>query len=226
MPSLFPGPEDASAQAARLAPRLRALADRGIYFDTSNWNYQDWLGSIYTPGRYATRGKFSRKKIGPSVGEVYRAPAPGAGRAGWRRSDGAGTGRSPRRAPSRVRNAKDGTPRCPGRSERGAPGRSRSPPEARWPASRSWRARRPRVPRASRGSSRLRSVGRTAERPGRRGDRGRPPEYCGRDWPRSPDPRRRAVPPGRGSRRVRRQPRRDWPRLGSQPGARSRARGR
>ena len=44
-------------------PKLRRLADQGIYFGTSSWKYEGWLGSIYTPERYATRGKFSRKKF-------------------------------------------------------------------------------------------------------------------------------------------------------------------
>jgi uncharacterized protein YecE (DUF72 family) len=50
-------------QAARLAPRLRDLADRGIYFGTSSWKYEGWLGSIYSESRYQTRGKLSKKKF-------------------------------------------------------------------------------------------------------------------------------------------------------------------
>jgi uncharacterized protein YecE (DUF72 family) len=50
-------------QAARLAPKLRALADRGIYFGTSSWKYDGWLGTIYTEARYVTRGKFSNAKF-------------------------------------------------------------------------------------------------------------------------------------------------------------------
>jgi uncharacterized protein YecE (DUF72 family) len=42
-----------------LAPKLRGLADRGIYFGTSSWRYDGWLGSIYRQERYLTRGKFS-----------------------------------------------------------------------------------------------------------------------------------------------------------------------
>ena len=38
---------DSPAQAALLAPKLRALADRNIYFGTSSWKYDGWLGSIY-----------------------------------------------------------------------------------------------------------------------------------------------------------------------------------
>ena len=32
----------------RLAERLRALAAEGIYFGTSSWKYEGWLGGIYT----------------------------------------------------------------------------------------------------------------------------------------------------------------------------------
>ncbi|WP_406699740.1 DUF72 domain-containing protein [Singulisphaera sp. Ch08] len=49
--------------AAKLAPRLHALADQGIHFGTSSWKYPGWLGSIYSPERYVTRSKFSQKKF-------------------------------------------------------------------------------------------------------------------------------------------------------------------
>jgi uncharacterized protein YecE (DUF72 family) len=49
--------------AARLAPLLRSWADRGIYFGGSSWKYEGWLGSVYTPEKYFTRNKFSRKKF-------------------------------------------------------------------------------------------------------------------------------------------------------------------
>jgi hypothetical protein len=61
--SLFPEPDEPPPQAARLRPRLRALADRGIYFGTSSWKYEGWLGSIYKTDRYLTRGKHSRAKF-------------------------------------------------------------------------------------------------------------------------------------------------------------------
>jgi uncharacterized protein YecE (DUF72 family) len=50
-------------QAARLAPKLRSLADRGVYFGTSSWKYDGWLGSIYSQDRYLTRGKLSNAKF-------------------------------------------------------------------------------------------------------------------------------------------------------------------
>ncbi len=43
--------------------RLESLAARGVYFGTSSWKYEGWLGSIYTAERYQTRGRFSRKKF-------------------------------------------------------------------------------------------------------------------------------------------------------------------
>ena len=63
MPSLFPESDDPAPQAVRLAPRLRALAEKGIYFGTSSWKYQGWLGSIYRESRYQTRNKLSKKKF-------------------------------------------------------------------------------------------------------------------------------------------------------------------
>ncbi|GIW89382.1 MAG: hypothetical protein KatS3mg108_3706 [Isosphaeraceae bacterium] len=58
-------------QAARLAPRLRALAERGVYFGTSSWKYPGWLGTIYTPERYQTRGKFNQKLFDATCLEEY-----------------------------------------------------------------------------------------------------------------------------------------------------------
>ena len=91
--SQLPGFEsyDRPPQAARLAPKLRALAGRGIYFGTSSWKYEGWLGSIYSPGRYQTRNRYSKTKfdetclaeyaeVFPAVcGDFafYQFPAPG-----------------------------------------------------------------------------------------------------------------------------------------------------
>jgi uncharacterized protein YecE (DUF72 family) len=54
---------DQPAQAERLGPRLRALAAQGLYFGTSSWKYEGWLGSIYSPERYSVRGRFSPRKF-------------------------------------------------------------------------------------------------------------------------------------------------------------------
>ena len=58
--SLFDdGPEDdPPGRAALLGPKLRSLADEGVFFGTSSWKYEGWLGSIYHAERYETRGKF------------------------------------------------------------------------------------------------------------------------------------------------------------------------
>ena len=63
--SFLPGFEsrELAPQAARLAPKLRELADKGVQFGTSSWKYDGWLGTIYQADRYLTRGKFSNKKF-------------------------------------------------------------------------------------------------------------------------------------------------------------------
>jgi uncharacterized protein YecE (DUF72 family) len=77
--SLFPlfDPADAPPpQAARLAPKLRALADQGVYFGTSSWKYEGWIGSIYSRDRYATRGRFSRQKFDAECLAEYASTFP------------------------------------------------------------------------------------------------------------------------------------------------------
>lgn len=73
--SLFPE-MDQPDQAARLAPRLKRLAEAGIYFGTSSWKYPGWLGSIYDEDRYRTRGKFSQKKFDESCLPEYAQTFP------------------------------------------------------------------------------------------------------------------------------------------------------
>src|SRR5271157_2642607 len=58
---LFGDPEPQARSP--LAARLQALAGEGVYFGTSSWKYPGWLGSIYRPERYLTRGRFSQKKF-------------------------------------------------------------------------------------------------------------------------------------------------------------------
>ncbi len=77
--SLLPGFEEETPmapQAARLAPRLRSLAERGIYFGTSSWKYEGWLGTIYNEERYKTRGKLSKKKFDESCFREYASTFP------------------------------------------------------------------------------------------------------------------------------------------------------
>ncbi len=44
-----------------LKARLDSLAARHIYIGGSSWKYEGWLGQIYSPDRYRTRGRFSKK---------------------------------------------------------------------------------------------------------------------------------------------------------------------
>lgn len=55
--------DDQPERAAALAPKLRALAEKNLFFGTSSWKYEGWLGSIYRTELYETRGKFSKKKF-------------------------------------------------------------------------------------------------------------------------------------------------------------------
>ncbi|MEZ5352740.1 MAG: DUF72 domain-containing protein [Bryobacteraceae bacterium] len=47
----------------KLAEKLRRAASRGIYFGGSSWKYEGWMGQIYTPERYTTRGKISHRRF-------------------------------------------------------------------------------------------------------------------------------------------------------------------
>jgi uncharacterized protein YecE (DUF72 family) len=76
MGSLFPDADDLPPQAARLAPKLHALAKKGAYFGTSSWKYQGWLGSIYSESRYQSRGKLSKKKFDDTCLSEYARTFP------------------------------------------------------------------------------------------------------------------------------------------------------
>jgi uncharacterized protein YecE (DUF72 family) len=60
-PSLFSIPEDEASLAPVLRPRLNELAAHNILIGGSSWKYEGWLGNIYSPSRYRTRGRFSKK---------------------------------------------------------------------------------------------------------------------------------------------------------------------
>jgi uncharacterized protein YecE (DUF72 family) len=46
-----------------LKAAVAALAREQIYVGTSSWKYEGWLGLLYTPERYLTRGRVSRAKF-------------------------------------------------------------------------------------------------------------------------------------------------------------------
>ena len=54
-----------------LASRIQQLAQEHVYIGASSWKYQGWLGQIYTPERYSTRGRFSQKKFEEQCLEEY-----------------------------------------------------------------------------------------------------------------------------------------------------------
>lgn len=55
--------EPSSFDRGRLKTKLDELARQRAFIGTSSWKYQGWLGQIYTPGRYLTRGRFSEKRF-------------------------------------------------------------------------------------------------------------------------------------------------------------------
>src|SRR5262249_40544587 len=76
--SLFDA-DDRPPLAARLAPSLRSLAERGVCFGTSSWKYEGWLGTAYSPERYLTRRKFSRKRFAAECLREYAETFPVVG---------------------------------------------------------------------------------------------------------------------------------------------------
>lgn len=64
---------------APLAARLHKLAARGVYLGTSSWKYAGWLGQVYDPSRYATRGRFSERKFEQECLTEYAGVFPAVG---------------------------------------------------------------------------------------------------------------------------------------------------
>ncbi len=46
-----------------LRPKLLDLAGRGVFVGTSSWKYPGWCGTLYDPGRYEWRGRFSESRF-------------------------------------------------------------------------------------------------------------------------------------------------------------------
>jgi uncharacterized protein YecE (DUF72 family) len=59
-----------------LGRKLSALASRNILIGTSSWKYEGWLGQIYSPERYTSRGKFSQKRFQAECLGEYAASFP------------------------------------------------------------------------------------------------------------------------------------------------------
>jgi uncharacterized protein YecE (DUF72 family) len=72
--SLFDEPPE--YELTPLGHKLAALASRNILVGTSSWKYEGWLGQIYTPERYTSRGKFSQKRFQAECLGEYAANFP------------------------------------------------------------------------------------------------------------------------------------------------------
>ena len=68
--------EPSSLDRVKLATKLRRLAEQGIYIGGSSWKYEGWLGQIYTPERYYTRGRFSQKRFEETCIQEYAETFP------------------------------------------------------------------------------------------------------------------------------------------------------
>ena len=64
---------------APLARRLADLARRGVHIGTSSWKYPGWLGKVYDPARYATRGKIAKTRFDRDCLEEYARVFPTVG---------------------------------------------------------------------------------------------------------------------------------------------------
>jgi len=72
--SLFDEPPE--YELTPLGQKLAALASRNILVGTSSWKYEGWLGQIYSPERYTSRGKFSQKRFQAECLGEYAASFP------------------------------------------------------------------------------------------------------------------------------------------------------
>jgi uncharacterized protein YecE (DUF72 family) len=72
--SLFEEPS--AFDRRRLRSRLSALAADNVFIGTSSWKYEGWLDQIYSPRRYMTRGRFSRKRFNDECLSEYAETFP------------------------------------------------------------------------------------------------------------------------------------------------------
>jgi Uncharacterized conserved protein len=73
---LFDEPDPNRFDREALSEKLRQLASERIYIGGSSWKYEGWLGQVYTPERYFTRGKFSQKRFQETCLEEYAETFP------------------------------------------------------------------------------------------------------------------------------------------------------
>lgn len=59
---LFPE-EPSSSFQKELSTLVSRMGEKQVYFGTSSWKYQGWLGQIYSRERYMVRGRFSKARF-------------------------------------------------------------------------------------------------------------------------------------------------------------------
>jgi len=55
----------------QIARQVSNLASRNIFIGTSSWKYEGWLGQLYSPERYAYRGKVAKSRFEAGCLEEY-----------------------------------------------------------------------------------------------------------------------------------------------------------
>jgi uncharacterized protein YecE (DUF72 family) len=76
MSNLFLFEPPAPTLRIQLAEKLARLAQQNVMIGTSSWKYEGWLGQIYTPERYSTGRRFSKKKFDETCLEEYAETFP------------------------------------------------------------------------------------------------------------------------------------------------------
>ena len=72
---LFPEEPSNSFQEELRAVASR-LSERQVYFGTSSWKYEGWLGQIYSQQRYMFRGRFSKARFAEQCLSEYAETFP------------------------------------------------------------------------------------------------------------------------------------------------------
>ena len=73
--SLFPE-QTSNPFQEELKSRLSRMRERQVYFGTSSWKYEGWLGQIYSQERYMFRGRFSKSRFAEQCLSEYAETFP------------------------------------------------------------------------------------------------------------------------------------------------------
>jgi uncharacterized protein YecE (DUF72 family) len=61
--NLFLFEPEALPLKVHLGITLKGMAESKLFLGTSSWKYPDWLGAIYSPERYLSKGRFSKSRF-------------------------------------------------------------------------------------------------------------------------------------------------------------------